>query len=59
MTRPDDELETVRDRLRVFHAETEVLKHYYEKQGKLKLVDGNQSIADTHKAIMAAIGVEL
>ena len=59
VTRPDDELETVRDRLRVFHAETEVLKHYYEKQGKLKLVDGNQSIADTHKAIMAAIGVEL
>ena len=57
--RPDDELETVRNRLQVFHHETEVLKHYYEAHGKLKLVDGNQSIEDTHRAIMAAIGVTL
>lgn len=57
--RPDDELETVRDRLEVFHRETEVLKHYYEAHGKLKLIDGNQSIEDTHSAIMAAIGVKL
>lgn len=59
VTRPDDELETVRDRLEVFHRETEVLKHYYEAHGKLKLIDGNQSIEDTHSAIMAAIGVKL
>lgn len=54
--RPDDEVETVRNRLRVFHEETEVLKHYYDEHHTLKMVDGSQSIADTHKAIMAAIG---
>ena len=55
-TRKDDEPETVKHRLEVYHASTEVLKTYYQAQGKLRLVYGNQPIADTHRDILRAIG---
>ena len=54
--RKDDEPETVKHRLEVYHASTEVLKDYYAKQGKLLLVYGNQPIEDTHRDILKAIG---
>lgn len=54
--RKDDKPETVKHRLEVYHAKTEVLKSYYAKQGKLRLVYGNQPIEDTHRDIMRAIG---
>lgn len=54
--RKDDAPETVRNRLKVFHQETEPLKGFYEKLGKLKLVEGNQPIADITAAILKAIG---
>ena len=57
--RKDDAPETVRHRLEVYHASTEVLKDYYRNQGKLRLVEGNQSIEDANRAILKAIGVEL
>ena len=57
-TRKDDEPATVLHRLEVYHASTEVLKSYYEKQGKLRVVVGNQPIEDTQRDIMKAIGVE-
>ena len=55
--RKDDEPATVQHRLDVYHASTEVLKEYYQKQGKLRLVYGNQPIAGTHEDILKAIGV--
>lgn len=55
--RADDQIETVRNRLEVFHRETEVLKHYYEKHGCLRIVDGDRPIEETHAAILTAIGV--
>ncbi len=55
--RKDDEPETVKHRLEVYHASTEVLKDYYAMQGKLLLVYGNQPIEDTHRDILKAIGV--
>lgn len=55
--RKDDAPETVRNRLKVFHQETEPLKGFYEKLGKLKLVEGNQPIAEITNAILQAIGV--
>ena len=55
--RKDDQPETVKHRLEVYHASTEVLKDYYAKQGKLRLVYGNQPIACTHRDILKAIGV--
>ena len=36
--RKDDAPETVQERLRVYHEQTEPLKAFYEKSGKLKLV---------------------
>jgi len=56
ITRKDDAPETVRNRLKVFHEETEALKGFYEKLGKLRTVDGNQPIAEANQAIMAVIG---
>lgn len=56
MIRKDDAAETVRRRLEVYHQETEALKGFYEKLGKLRLVEGNQSIEDANRAILAAIG---
>ena len=55
--RKDDDPETVKRRLEVYHAATEVLKDYYAKQGKLREVYGNQPIEDTYRDIMKAIGV--
>ena len=56
--RKDDAPETVRHRLEVYHASTEVLKDYYNKQGKLRLVEGNQPIADANRDILRALGAE-
>ena len=56
--RKDDAPETVRHRLEVYHASTEVLKDYYRKQGKLRLVEGNQPIADANRDILRALGAE-
>ena len=55
--RKDDAPETVRNRLKVFHAETEPLKEFYEKLGVLKLVNGSQPIEDTTRDILAALGM--
>ena len=54
--RKDDKPETVRHRLSVYHQETEALKGFYEKLGKLRLVEGNQPIEDVNRDIMAALG---
>lgn len=56
VTRQDDAPDTVRRRLRVYHEETEALKGFYQKLGKLRLVEGNQPIEDVSRAILAAIG---
>ena len=54
--RKDDAPETVRNRLKVFHAETEPLKAFYEKLGVLKLVEGNQPIENATRDILATLG---
>ena len=56
MIRKDDAPETVRNRLTVFHKETEPLKDFYQKLGKLKLVNGNQPIENATRDILAALG---
>ena len=57
MIRKDDAPETVRKRLEVYHAQTEVLKDFYAGRGKLRMVDGNQSIEGANEAILKGIGV--
>ncbi len=55
--RSDDAAETVRARLKTFHEETEPLKGFYEKLGKLKLIEGDQPIEQATADILAALGV--
>ena len=55
--RKDDAEETVRHRLEVYHRQTEVLKTYYQAQGLLRLINGDQSIEGAFRDILEAIGV--
>ena len=56
MIRKDDAPETVRRRLEVYHEQTEVLKDFYAKLGKLRTIEGNQSIEGANEDILKAIG---
>ena len=53
--RKDDHPDTVLARLKVYHEETEPLKDYYQKQGKLFVVEGQEEVADTTKLTLAAV----
>ena len=53
--RKDDAPETVLDRLKVYHEQTEPLKSYYAKSGKLRLVEGQEEVADTTRLTLAAL----
>ncbi len=53
--RRDDNEEVVRQRLKAYHAQTEPLIAYYERQGKLKTVDGMADIEEVHRAIAEAL----
>lgn len=53
--RKDDQPETVRDRLATYHEQTEPLKDFYSKKGKLRIVEGQEEVADTTKLTLAAL----
>lgn len=55
--RKDDAPETVLERLNIYHDQTEPLKGYYEKSGKLKTVEGQEEVADTTALVFAALGL--
>ena len=59
MIRKDDAPETVRRRLEVYHEQTEVLKDFYAGLGKLRLIEGNQTIEGACEDILAAIGANV
>ena len=45
--RKDDEAQTVLERLRVYHEQTEPLIAYYRAKGNLRVVEGQEEVADT------------
>jgi adenylate kinase len=53
--REDDRPETVRERLRVYHRETEPLVDYYDERGLLRRVDGSRDADAVEAEIRAAI----
>ena len=55
--RKDDKPEVVKDRLVVYHKETEPLERYYENKGILKTVVGQEKLEDTTALTFKAIGV--
>ena len=57
--RKDDAPETVRKRLEVYHATTEILKEFYGKLGRLSIVEGNQPIEKANEDILKAIGAQV
>ena len=54
--RHDDEPETVKARLEVYHKETEPLKEFYAKRGLLKSVENQPTVEETSQAILRALG---
>ena len=53
--RKDDHPDTVKDRLKVYHSTTEPLKEYYEKTGKLRIVEGQEEVKDTSALTIQAV----
>ena len=53
--RKDDAPETVLARLEEYHEMTEPLKGFYDKLGKLKVVEGQEDISDTTSLVFAAL----
>lgn len=53
--RNDDKPETIADRLNVYHKQTEPLKDYYKKAGKLRIVEGQEKVEDTSALVLAAL----
>ena len=55
--RKDDKPETVRDRLAVYHTETEPLKGYYAEKGILIPIEDQPTIEAVTKVIEEALGI--
>ncbi len=54
--RKDDAPETVADRLKVYHDQTEPLKDYYAGLGKLEIVEGIGSVSEITERVLKALG---
>lgn len=55
--RADDKEETVIERLKTYHLQTEPLIDFYNEKGKLKTADGNKQLEDTSREVFKALGV--
>lgn len=55
--RKDDAPETVRQRLAVYHKETEPLKDFYAKRGKLKTVNNQPTLEQTTTEVLKVLGL--
>jgi len=56
--RADDNEETVKNRIEVYHEQTEPIKDYYKKQGLLVVAYGKEALEDTTKEVAAALGLD-
>lgn len=54
--RDDDKAETVKNRLNVYHEQTQPLIEFYEKKGVLKSVDGTVDMQDVFAAVVSILG---
>ena len=54
--RKDDTLETIKERLKVYRAQTAPLIEYYQKQGKIETIDGNQEQDRIYDQLCALLG---
>lgn len=54
--REDDRPETVKNRLKVYHDQTQPLIDFYQQKGILRVVDGTVDMKDVFEAIVAILG---
>lgn len=57
ITRADDVPDTIRERLSVYHAQTEPLRRFYQGRGLLRTAKGCEELADTTANVLEALGV--
>ncbi len=55
LQRDDDKPEVVRNRLAVYHRQTEPVISYYDEQGVMRRIDGTRSADEVHDHIRAVI----
>lgn len=53
--RDDDAAETVANRLKTYHAQTEPLKEFYAAKGNLVTVEGQEKVEDTTALVFSAL----
>jgi len=53
--RNDDNEETIKSRLDVYHQRTEPLIEYYQSRGRLKTVDADGSIDDVYERLLGVL----
>lgn len=56
--RADDNPDTIKNRLNVYHEQTEPIKDYYAKAGLLVTALGADKVEDTTKNVLTALGIE-
>ncbi len=55
-TRADDKPETIKERLKTYHTQTEPLKDFYAERNMLKVAQGKEEITDTTQEVLKALG---
>jgi len=53
--RPDDRPDVIRERIRVYHEQTEALKNHYLRRGSYRTVDGRGTIEDVFQRIVRVL----
>ena len=53
--RSDDNLETIKQRLEVYHTQTSPLKEYYTAEGKYHAIEGSGSISGIFEKIKSSL----
>lgn len=56
--RADDNEETIRNRIKVYHEQTEPIKEYYASLGKVVSVDSSGTVEEANAQVIAALGLE-
>lgn len=57
--RADDNPDTIKNRLNVYHNQTEPIKNYYKKMGLLVTAKGEEKLEDTTNNAAKALGLEV
>ena len=55
--RADDSIETIKNRMNIYHTQTEPIKDYYKQSNRLMCVDSSGSVNDTKTALFKALDI--